>query len=48
VIIMVGSNDEYERMNLRMVKLAKNKLGGDHSELVVAVDRALSRVETHQ
>lgn len=48
VIIMVGSNDEYERMNLRMVKLAKNKLGGDHSELVVAVDRDLSRVETHQ
>jgi KaiC/GvpD/RAD55 family RecA-like ATPase len=48
VILMVGSNDEYERMDLRMIKLAKNKLGGDHSELVVAVDRALSRVETHQ
>lgn len=48
VIIMVGSNDEYEKMNLRMVKFAKNKLGGDHSEVVVSVDRALSRVETYQ
>jgi KaiC/GvpD/RAD55 family RecA-like ATPase len=47
VIIMIGSNDEYELRDWRTVTLAKNKRGGDHSNFVVAVDRKLSRVISH-
>lgn len=47
VIIMIGSNDEYELRDWRTVTLAKNKRGGDHSNFVVAVDRRLSRVISH-
>lgn len=44
VIVMIGSNDEFELRDLRRVTLAKNKRGGDHGSFTVHVDRELSRV----
>jgi KaiC/GvpD/RAD55 family RecA-like ATPase len=47
VIVMVGSNDDYELRDLRQVTLAKNKRGGIHENFTVSVDRELSRVITY-
>jgi archaellum biogenesis ATPase FlaH len=44
VIIMIGSNEDYELRNLRHLTLAKNKRGGDHSSFTVSVQPKLSRV----
>lgn len=44
VIVMIGSNEDFERRDLRRLTLAKNKRGGDHSDFTVSVDRARSRV----
>jgi len=47
VMILIGSNDEYEMRDLRKVNFAKNKRGGDHSSFVVSVNRQLSRVSSY-
>ena len=47
VIVMIGSNEDYERRDLRNVTFAKNKRGGDHSSFVCSVDRELSRVTSY-
>ena len=47
VIIMIGSNDDFELRDMRKITLAKNKRGGDHGNFNVSVDRQLSRVYTH-
>lgn len=47
VIVMIGSNDDFERRELRRLTLAKNKRGGDHGSFTVAVNRALSRVTSY-
>lgn len=47
VIVMIGSNDEFELREQRMLTLAKNKRGGDHGSFVVTVDRNLSRVTSY-
>lgn len=47
VIMMVGSNDDFERRDLRVVTFAKNKRGGDHGSVTVSVDRKLSRVMSY-
>ena len=44
VILLIGSNDDYELRDLRMLNLAKNKRGGNHDSFAVRVDRKLSRV----
>jgi hypothetical protein len=44
VIVMIGSNEEFELRDLRRVTLAKNKRGGDHGNFTVHVNRELSRV----
>ena len=44
VILMIGSNDEFEQRDLRHLTLAKNKRGGNHDSFTVSVDRDLSRV----
>jgi archaellum biogenesis ATPase FlaH len=48
VIIMAGSNEDYELRNLRMLTLAKNKRGGNHDSFTVMVDRNLSRVMSYE
>lgn len=47
VIIMIGSDDDFEKRDLRMVNLAKNKRGGNHESFAVSVDREKSRVMTY-
>ena len=47
VIMMVGSNDDFEKRDLRVVTFAKNKRGGDHGSVTVSVDRKLSRVMSY-
>jgi len=47
VMIMIGSNDDFERRDLRQITFAKNKRGGDHSNFIVKVDRNLSRVTSY-
>jgi KaiC/GvpD/RAD55 family RecA-like ATPase len=47
VIVMIGSNDEFELRDLRRICLAKNKRGGDRRSFTVAVDRGLSRVTSY-
>lgn len=44
VIVMIGSNEDFERRDLRCFTLAKNKRGGDHSNFTVSVNRNLSRI----
>jgi KaiC/GvpD/RAD55 family RecA-like ATPase len=44
VIVMIGSNDEFELRDTRHLTLAKNKRGGNHDSFTVSVDRGLSRV----
>ena len=46
VIVMIGSNEEFELRDLRHLTLAKNKRGGDHSSFTVRVDRDISRVSS--
>ena len=47
VILLIGSNDDYELRELRMLNLAKNKRGGNHDSFAVRVDRKLSRVYSY-
>lgn len=47
VIVMIGSNEDFELRDLRRLTLAKNKRGGDHSSFTVSVDRRLSRVTSY-
>lgn len=47
VIVLIGSNDDYEVRDLRMLTLAKNKRGGNHDSFTVAVERQFSRVKTY-
>jgi KaiC/GvpD/RAD55 family RecA-like ATPase len=47
VIVLIGSNEEYELRDLRMLTLAKNKRGGNHDSITVSVNRGLSRVESY-
>lgn len=44
VIVMIGSNQDYDTRDLRRITLAKNKRGGDHSSFTVHIDRPTSRV----
>lgn len=44
VIVMIGSNPDFEMRDMRQLTLAKNKRGGDHSDFAVSIDRNLSRV----
>ena len=46
VIVMIGSNEDYELRDLRQITLAKNKRGGCHEDFAVSVNRSLSRVTT--
>lgn len=48
VIVMIGSNDDFERRDLRRLTLAKNKRGGDHGSFTVNVNRQLSRVHSYE
>ena len=47
VIVMIGSDDDFEIRDMRKLTLAKNKRGGDHGNFNVTVDRELSRVMSH-
>lgn len=47
VIVLIGSNEDYELRDLRMLTLAKNKRGGNHDSFTVSVDRNLSRVVSY-
>jgi len=47
VMILIGSNPDFEMRDLRTITLAKNKRGGDHSSFIVAVNRSLSRVSSY-
>lgn len=47
VIVMIGSNEDYEMRDMRMLTLAKNKRGGDHGSFSVSVNRQLSRVTSY-
>ena len=47
VIVMVGSNEEFELRDLRRITIAKNKRGGNHDNFTVQVQRDLSRVKSH-
>jgi len=46
-IVMIGSNEDYELRDMRMLTLAKNKRGGCHDSFSVSVDRMLSRVTSY-
>jgi archaellum biogenesis ATPase FlaH len=48
VIVMIGSNEEYELRDLRKLTLAKNKRGGSHDSFTVSVDREHSRVTSYE
>lgn len=43
VMVMVGMNQDYDQHDRRMITLAKNKVGGDHSSWAVGIRRDLSR-----
>lgn len=43
-ILLMGADDEYKKRGVRMVNLAKNKIGGDHEPIPVRVNAPLSRV----
>lgn len=43
VMVMVGMNPDYDSQDRRMITLAKNKVGGDHSYWPVGIRRELSR-----
>lgn len=44
VMVGLGSNEEYDRANRRMVSLAKNKLSGNHEPFPVIIQPELSRI----
>jgi len=48
VILLIGSDADYETRDLRRLNLAKNKRGGNHDDFVVRVDRKLSRVYSYE
>lgn len=37
VMLGIGMDDAYQRMNRRVINITKNKLGGDHSKIVVTI-----------
>lgn len=43
VMVMVGMNADYDTQDRRMLTLAKNKVGGNHSHWAVGIRRDLSR-----
>jgi len=45
-MIGVGTNDECESNNTRVLSLPKNKLGGDTGHLVIKIDKQLSKIIT--
>jgi archaellum biogenesis ATPase FlaH len=47
VIIMIGSDETYEEQDLRMIKIAKNKRGGNHDNFTVSIKRDTSRVTSN-
>lgn len=47
IMILIGCDEEYEKRDLRMVNLAKNKRGGNHDSFPVQIDRNLSRAWTY-
>ncbi len=47
VMVLIGCDEEYEKRDLRMINLAKNKRGGNHDSFPVQVNRNLSRVFTY-
>lgn len=47
VMILIGCDEEYDKRDLRMVNLVKNKRGGNHESFAVSIDRERSRVQTY-
>lgn len=47
ILILIGCDEEYEKRDLRMVNLVKNKRGGCHDSFGVRINRDLSRVFTY-
>lgn len=44
VMLMIGTNDEFNKRNARQITLAKNKIGGQHDSWPVLIKPQLSRV----
>jgi hypothetical protein len=43
VMVMIGMNDDYDSQDRRMITLAKNKVGGNHSSWPIGIRRETSR-----
>ena len=45
VMIGMGMNNEYERMNRRMLNITKNKLAGNHEGIIVELFPEISMLK---
>lgn len=43
-LLMLGSNEEYRRINARMLTLAKNKISGNHDSWPISIAPEISRI----
>lgn len=48
LMLMMGSNEEYRRMDARMLTLAKNKISGRHDSWAISIAPKISRILDQQ